>query len=233
MACFEHRTLLPPDLHDARLDALIAPVAEAVICPAKRVLTMPGEEMDSIFYVRSGRAKLLMDNGDGLMKMLYTLTPGWFFGETPHFLGVSTGLYFQTEEASVLYKIPGAECERLLAENALFRNRIITCFAHKLLMLRHEIANLTFNSCQQRIRRLLCAAVNPEGEVEPGWYALRMHYTHSEIAEIVGGARVTVSRLITELSHEGFLRVVNRRLQISAPAYAAFCAARDDQPADL
>ena len=42
------------------------------------------------------------------------------------------------------------------------------------------------------------------------------------MGEIVGGARVTISRQLTELCNEGFLRIINRRAQVSAEAYQEY-----------
>ena len=106
-----------------------------------------------------------------------------------------------------------------MRENELFRDTLLRCFAHKMLILRYEIGNLAFNSCKNRLKRLFCAAVERENMTDPGWYNLRIHYTHSELGEIVGGARVTISRQLTELCNEGFIRIINRRIQVSAEQY--------------
>lgn len=222
MPLFYPLSLIPPDLHNSELDGIIEPVATRVVCPPKHILAMPGENLDFLWYVQSGCAKLFMDNGEGVTKMLYTLKAGWFYGETPCFMHVTTGLFFQTETRTVLYKIPEAQCRRLMEESALFRDSVVVCMANKLLMLRHEVANLTFNSCKERIRRLFCSATDVSAQADSGWYALHTHYTHSEVGEIVGAARVTVSRQISELCNEGFLRVINRRIQVNTVKYKAY-----------
>ena len=43
-----------------------------------------------------------------------------------------------------------------------------------------------------------------------------------ELSTIVGGARVTVSKLINELCDEGFIRILNRNIQISVKEYYKF-----------
>ena len=46
-----------------------------------------------------------------------------------------------------------------------------------------------------------------------------MRYTQYELSTIVGGARVTVTKLLNELCAEGFLRILNRRIQVSQASY--------------
>lgn len=88
-----------------------------------------------------------------------------------------------------------------------------------MLILRYEVANLAFNSCKNRLKRLLCSAADVEHPVENKWYNLQIHYTHSELGEIVGGARVTISRQLSELCNEGFIRMVNRKIQLNIQQY--------------
>ena len=51
--------------------------------------------------------------------------------------------------------------------------------------------------------------------VDHAWYNLAISWTHHDIAAVIGINRVTVSRFITELRNEGFLRQVNGKLQIN------------------
>lgn len=222
MEGLERMTLTAPDLYDPAIEALILPVSREVSYPAKKVFSHPGDRLECIYYVREGRTKHYMDNENGNIKLLYILTKGWFFGETPFLLGRPTDLYSQTEEKTRLCLLPYAQCARLVEEHPLFRDVLMRCLAHKTLILRYETANLTFNSCKNRLKRLLCASVDPERETDPGWYELKIHYTHYELGEIVGVTRVTISRQLTELYNEGFLRTVNRKLQVNREQYRRY-----------
>ncbi|MEG0441034.1 MAG: Crp/Fnr family transcriptional regulator [Oscillospiraceae bacterium] len=224
---FNRITLTTPDLYNEELDSIIGAVAEKVTYPAKFVFSTPGSDMCGIYYIERGRTKHYMDSADGVTKILYTLTAGWFFGETPYFLKTATGLFSQTETETVLYKIPDSACQKLMVENRLFRETMLKCYSLKMLMLRYEIANLTFNSCKSRLKRLFCSSVDTEVVTEPGWYNMKVHYTHYELSEIVGGARVTISRQINELCAEGFLRTINRHMQVNIAKYKEYMAQRD------
>ncbi|MEG3074306.1 MAG: Crp/Fnr family transcriptional regulator [Ruthenibacterium sp.] len=219
---YEWTTLTSSDLYDEKVDAIIASVSTKVVYPAKYSFTLPGQNMDCVYYIKEGRTKHYMDNGDGTAKILYTLTPGWFFGETPFFLGITTGLFSQTETDTVLYRIPNESCRKLMGECEPFRDKMLKCYSLKMLMLRYEIANLTFNSCKDRIKRLFCASVDTEHITDAGWYNLKICYNQTELSEIVGGARVTINRQINELCAEGFLRTINRHIQVNVAEYAKY-----------
>jgi len=86
MDLFEHTTLATPELYDPAIDQLLAPFSEKVTYPAKQTFCMPGKKLDFIYFIKSGRTKHYMVNADGSTKLIYTLTAGWFFGETAFFL---------------------------------------------------------------------------------------------------------------------------------------------------
>lgn len=119
----------------------------------------------------------------------------------------------------MLYLIPNQKYEQLLAESDLFRNAILLSYSKKMRILRQEIANLSFTPCKDRLRRLYCSTADTSRVIDGGWYDLKLNYTQYEISTIVGGARVTISKLINELCAEGFIRVLNRKTQISVAQY--------------
>ena len=189
--------------------------------PAKTVFLLPGDSVDCVYYIASGRTRHYMTGADGVEKTLYTLSAGWFYGETPCYLREETGLYSIAEVDTVMLCIPREDFVRMLDGNALFREEILKSYSRKTLILRHEIENLCFNSVKERLMRIFCAAADTEKLLDGGWYALKMRYTQYELSTIVGAARVTVSKLIGEMCEEGQIRVLNRRTQVSAGAVEA------------
>ena len=171
--------------------------------PAKKVFLKPGDTLNGVYYIAEGR----------------TLSAGWFYGETPCVLHDSTGLFSKTEKPSVLYLIPMQNYDRLLAESSLFREAILQSYSQKMRILRQEIANLSFTPCKDRLRRLYCSTADTSRVIDGQWYDLKLNYTQYEISTIVGGARVTITKLINELCAEGFIRVLNRKTQINIEQY--------------
>lgn len=204
------------------LEKLIQERSAVLTYPAKKVFLEPGMILDGVYYVVSGRTCHYMMSLDGTEKILYTLAAGWFYGETPCSLSEPTGLYSKTEVKTTLYKLPIQEYEYLMDTNKLFRETILYSYSRKMLILRHEIENLTFNSCKDRLKRLFCSVADTSRLIEGAWYGMNVSYTQYELSTIVGGARVTVSKLISELCAEGFIRMLNHKLQINAGKYRKY-----------
>ena len=212
---------------DPSLEGLLRQHSKEHSLPAKTKFLEYGDTLDGVYYVCEGRTKHYILGEDGAEKILYTLSAGWFFGETPLALHEPTGLISETMESSVLWKIPYATYDKLFDESRLFRTAIMNCMSRKLLILRHEIENLVFNPCKQRIMQLLCSTVNIDSLQEGNWYDLFTHYTQYEISTIVGSARVTTSKLINELCNSGYIRILNRKIQVNKAAYEV--VAGDDE----
>ena len=155
--------------------------------PAKKVFLKPGDTLNGVYYIAEGRTRHFMCAPDGAEKLLYTLSAGWFYGETPCVLHDSTG--------------------------------ILQSYSQKMRILRQEIANLSFTPCKDRLRRLYCSTADTSRVIDGQWYDLKLNYTQYEISTIVGGARVTITKLINELCAEGFIRVLNRKTQINIEQY--------------
>jgi CRP/FNR family cyclic AMP-dependent transcriptional regulator len=209
-------SLMLPHLHNEELEKLIESNSTRVFLSAKSMFTTPGNDLGGVYYLKSGRTKHYMANEDGLEKMLYSLTPGWMFGEMLFSLGMKSGLFCVAEEDTVLYKISNEKCKALLDSSTLFRDALIKCLASKLFITRYDIENLTFNSCKNRILRLLCSSVDKGASQEAGWYDLKAKYTYYEVGVIVGAARVTVSKLMNDLVNDGVIRNSNKKVQINA-----------------
>ena len=211
-----------PNVRNKALEELIRKNSTSVTYPAKRVFLEPGMEPQGVYYIAEGRTRHYMMGADGTEKILYTLSAGWFYGETPVSLQEPTGLFSQAEVNTKIYIIPLHTYEYLLDANKMFRNAIMENILNKLLIMRHEIENLTFNSCKDRLKRLFCSTADPDKLIDGGWYNLKVYYTQYELSTIIGGARVTISKLVNELCDEGFIRMLNRNIQVNAEKYRVF-----------
>lgn len=132
------------------------------------------------------------------------------------FIKESTTLTSKADIATTLCKLDHATFHRLIDQSALFRNAILLDDAKKMLIMRHEIENITFHSYKERLVKLFLVAADRSELVDGKWYNQRVHYTQNDLSTIIGSSRITVSKLLGELCEEGTIRMLNRRIQISA-----------------
>lgn len=182
----------------------------------KTVFCNLGEELGGVYYIAKGRTSHYISGKDGGEKLLYTLSNGWFFGESVTFLRQPSTLISKADTDTTLYKLSYDVFQRLMDESPMFRDAILQDNAKKMLIMRHEIENITFNSYKDRLIKLFLVAADRSVLVDGGWYNQRVHYTQSDLSTIIGSSRITVSKLMGELCDEGAIRMLNRRVQVSA-----------------
>lgn len=203
------------NIYNPELEKLILPLSKKYEFPKKHIFLRPGDKFDGIYYIYKGSTKHYMTSEDGIIKLLYILNRGRFYGESSFFLNVPTENFSEAETDVILYKMPKDAINELMDKSKIFRENIIRGYSEKCLILRYEVANLSFNNSKNRLKQIFCSIMDLNSLESPNWYALEQHFTHQELGEIIGTTRVTISRQINELCNEGFLRIVNRKYQIN------------------
>ena len=212
------------DIFMPEVDQLLLGCGRRVAYSARTIFFTPGMPIEGIYYLHSGRTRHSVVNEDGVTRLLYSLQPGYYFGEASYFLQAETSLISEAETDVELYYLSPALLDQLLATSADFRHSLLRNYSAKLMRVRYEISNLSFSSTKDRLMRFFCSVVNTHQLIEKTWYPLLRQYNQTEIGEIIGVTRVTVNRQITELCAQGQLRVVKSRAQVHRDALERYRA---------
>lgn len=207
------------DMYNEELSKLIKSVSTPLELQPAELFSAPCLNPKSMFFIEKGRTKHYFFTENGAAKVLFYLGPGWIFGETAYFLSQDTTLYSEAYTPCLLYKFDFDTCVKLLRDSQIFREKLMECLSHKAFFYRTEIENITFNSAKHRLKALICSLAETDAVVDEQWYPLKAACTHAEMGDIIGTTRVTISRLISELSRENFCRTVNHRIQVNAAQY--------------
>lgn len=222
---YDFKNLTFREIIDKELEESVSSRAQRVVFPARKVFLTEGDDLNMLYYIRSGCVSLYMADANGAEKTLYCLTRGWFFGEIVYTLGLAkTSLYFKTGEDTVLYGLDQYNTDKLMESSARFRSALMKCTCYKTIALRYEIANFSFCSSKTRLLKSLYRDVDASRPIDGRWYCLSEKRTHYELGVDIGANRVTVSRLIGELCCEGRLRTVNNQIQFSRELYEIMSA---------
>ena len=211
---YDQLNLMLDSIENPELESLLSQYGRSIRLPARRIFSVPGDELDGLIYIKEGLTRHYMMNDEGTEKLLYQLPKGWFFGEVCCWTGVHTGLYSQADDDVLLQIISYADARTLFDTSPCFRNAILKCLIYKTLILRNEVETITFLSCKKRIQRLFLAAIDDTVTYEGRWHPLKIQYTHAALGSIVGASRVTISKVINEMRGDQFLRTVNQQNQI-------------------
>lgn len=219
-----------PSCTNEAVQRLIMTYARPKHIPAKKIFVEPGDIVDSIYYLHTGRTRHYMVNADGVEKISYILNSGWFLREgtfvrqTPY---IHAERYSITETAALIYIIDRPCYEKLL-NYPEFSNELLHSSTAKNDLLRRELESIVFDTAKNRLINLLAASARRGETVDGHWHELGISYSHQDIAAILGVNRVTISRLVAAAVRNGNVRTVNSRIQIDARVLASL--ADDDDP---
>jgi len=175
----------------------------------KQVFFSQGSPADSIFYLRTGRAKLTVVSPDGKEATVAMLSSGEFIGEES--LASVGGLHFATASAVVLctaLQIAREEMVRVMHEERTLSEMYMKFLLAKSMRTQADLVDELFNSSEKRLARilLLLAEFGEPGQPQP----LLPPITQETLAEMVGATRSRVSFFMNRFRKLGLIEYSGR-----------------------
>ena len=178
----------------------------------KQVFFSQGSSADSIFYLRTGRARLSVVSDDGREATIALLSAGEFIGEES--LASVSGLHLATATATAVctaLSIEREEMIRVMHEEHSFSEMFLKFLLIRSMRTQADLVDQLFNSSEKRLARilLLMAEFGELGKPEP-WIP---RITQETLAEMVGTTRSRVSFFMNRFRKLGLIEY-NGRIQV-------------------
>ena len=178
----------------------------------KQVFFSQGDPAVSIFYLRTGRARLTVVSPEGKEGTIAIIPSGEFIGEES--LATVGALHMVTATAIVgctALEIAREEMIRVMHEERSLSDMYLKFLLGRSMRTQADLVDLLFNSSEKRLARilLLMAELGEQGEPEP----LIPPITQETLAEMVGTTRSRVSffmnrfRKLGLIEYDGRIRV--------------------------
>jgi CRP-like cAMP-binding protein len=184
--------------------ATTGPGRAAVDVGPRGVFYAQGGHADSVFYLRSGRAKLTVVSKRGKEATVTLLGAGDFFGEES--MSAEDSLHTSTASATTscdVLKISLREMRRVLHDEHIFSEFFMTFIVMRGIRTQADLVDQLFNSSERRLARtlLLMADYGAPGEPE----ALIPIVTQETLAEMIGTTRSRVSFFMNRFRKLGYI----------------------------
>ncbi len=174
-----------------------------------------GEAADGLYFMLSGTAAILLEDGDGRSVLVRTLGANEFCGEMGLIDGGPRSASVQARSACEVIYVPKKHLFECLERNfnvAMFMFRAVV---ERLREANRRIEGLALQDVYGRVGRVLleCSReVNGDRPVEPG---------SEQIAAMVGASREMVSRVLAKMIDTGLVRRQRRMLFVVDPTRLA------------
>ncbi len=179
---------------------------------SKQTFFAQGDEADSVFYLRSGRARVTIISPDGKEAVIALLSPGDFIGEES--LAAPLGKRLATATAIVdceAMAIGRSEMVRAMHAEHEFSDLFLKFVLARSMRLQTDLVDQLFNSSEKRLARILLLMAEFEKPGDPERYIPPI--TQEALAEMIGTTRSRVSLFMNRFRELGYIDY-NGRLRV-------------------
>lgn len=176
-----------------------------------------GDPGDALYLVQSGLVKIYRIAEDGREKTLALLGEGEFFGEMALFDDEPRSAIAQALEKTTLLILFRNDFLDFLGDNPAACRQMIKVLSHRLRETNAQVMDIVFRDVRSRLARTLLELSERHGVRCPLGVKIEVKLTHQELANLVGTARETVTRILAEMQDNGSLTIDGRYLVLRNP----------------
>jgi len=163
--------------------------------PKNTILFSKGDESDSLYVVRTGTVKVVLNDEKGRELVLAVLGPGEYFGEMAAADEAPRSATVITREPTEVLMIRRSDFRSILKRNPDLADNLLKVLLNRLRQTDEQIDHLAFMNAQGRVLDFLMQLAEPEGER----WVVRGKLSHQEIGHSVGCSREMVSKAFRKL----------------------------------
>ncbi len=194
----------------------IARVAVPRSYPAGARVFHEGDRSDACYVVRSGDLRVTREHSDGRAIALATLGAGDFFGELAMLDGQARSASVETLSDAELVALPASDFRRLLAERPEISLKLIGALTRRLRETNERVARQSFQTVPSRVAGVLTRLIAEESAPDAR-HGATIRMTQSDLAQLAGTSRESVSRFLATLERAGVVRVGRGRVTVLEP----------------
>lgn len=176
-----------------------------------------GDDSDACYVVRSGDLRVTREHSDGRAITLATLGPGDFFGELAMLDGGARSASIETLSDVELLALPAADMRTVIAAHGDLAAKLIVALAKRLRESNERLSRQSFQTVPSRVAgvldRLLAEESIPEHRD-----GITVRMNQSDLAQLAGTSRESVSRFLATLERAGVVRVGRGRVTVLEPS---------------
>jgi CRP/FNR family transcriptional regulator len=193
-----------------------------------------GDRADCVYFVRSGRVKIVRSNAAGAEVIVGIRTAGDIFGELT-WLVENAAARRKTSavaiEASIIDCLGADSFAAVLAVDGDIARSFARGVTRRLATTDQELTELAGKSVPGRLVDVLGRLASSHGIEEPdGTLRIGMNLTHKDLADLIGTSRETLTKELAVLVDVGLLRVAHKTVTLVQPKAFPYVRVRRREP---
>jgi CRP/FNR family transcriptional regulator len=176
-----------------------------------------GDESNTCYVVRSGRARAVREHSDGRSITLAHFGPGDIFGELAMFDNERRSATIQTLEDTELTAILGSDMRRLMREHPDIAVHLLAALAGRLRETNERLTRQSFQTVQSRVASVLAEMIDAARAEPADGDGILIVSTQAELAQLAGSSRESASRFLAVLERAGIISQGRGKLVVHDP----------------
>ncbi len=221
------------DIADEQRDRLLA-LANTLRFARNDAVYAPGDRASRVYFVRSGRVKIVRSTAAGDEVIVGIRTPGDAFGELTWLTQRSDALRKTSAvaiETSTVASLGVEAFAHLLADDGAIARAFARGVTRRLAAAEQEFTELTGRSVPGRLVDVLGRLASHHGiEEADGTLRIGMNLTHKDMADLIGTSRETLTKELAVLVDIGLLRVAHKTVTLVQPQAFPYVRVRRREP---
>jgi CRP-like cAMP-binding protein len=160
-----------------------------------------------VWIIDDGVVKLVYFGEDGRELIVGVRMKGWILGSASVILKKSSPVAAFTMTPCYLQRLDAATFEEMLSGNSALSSWLLKMYSQEVFDQLLSLTQASALSARQRLERVLAQLANPvEGKEQRVEVRVPLPFSHRDLAGIVGITPEHLSRLLRQLTDEGFIR---------------------------
>jgi CRP/FNR family cyclic AMP-dependent transcriptional regulator len=178
------------------------------------ILYSPQNGTERLFVLKEGRVQLyeIEEGGDEIT--LSVVEYGNVFGEMALTGQSLEGLYVRALAPSTVVSLKREDVEDLITKKPEVGLRLVRELAERLRDSERRYADVVGKDVPARLATMILRLVDSEGVVSSESLRIPNHYTHEQLASMIGCKRVAVTRAFRKLEEGGAVELDDRRIVV-------------------
>jgi CRP/FNR family transcriptional regulator, cyclic AMP receptor protein len=179
-----------------------------------RVFFTPGDCSDALFMLKKGKVRIYKVTPEGWQFTLAVVESGTMFGEMALTAQRMREAYAEAVEPSDICVLRYEDLEWLIKENPEVGLRMMHVLSERLRLCEERLEDIGLKDVSARLANLVLQLAESEGVMTPEGPRIPTHYTHWQLATMIGTSRESVTRAFTRLQRRGAVLLDHRRIYV-------------------
>lgn len=195
---------------------LLSTSARERIYKKGHIVVSEGNKKDFIYIIKKGKVKLYKSSSDEKSIILDIKGANSILGGSTLFNDLPNPSTIMTIEDCLIYVFNVSDIESLVLNNSSLAIDIIEMLGFELIAAQNKIKSLALDDSYTRVIKLLLHLSEKYGTfISENSVELDLILTRSEMADVIGTSRETVSRILNQLSKEGVINIDEKKISIT------------------